>query len=94
MTDSSPAAPSPVAPAPAELRAWLAERVAAYVQRSPSELAYDVPLAEYGLDSVYALTLSGDIEDHLGIALEPTLMWDHPTIEALTSALLGELAKS
>lgn len=93
-TVPSPAAPSPAAPPPAELRAWLAQRVAAYVQRSAPEIAYDVPLAEYGLDSVYALTLSGDIEDHLGIALEPTLMWDHPTIDALTTALLGELARA
>ncbi len=87
MTDSTPAAPSAE-----QLRVWLAQRVAAYVQRDASEIAFDVPLAEYGLDSVYALTLVGDIEEHLGIALEPTLMWDHPTIDALTAALLGAVA--
>ncbi len=87
MTDPHPAAPSAE-----ELRAWLARRVAAYVQRPAAEIAYDVPLAEYGLDSVYALTLVGDIEEYLGLALEPTLMWDHPTIDALASALLGAVA--
>lgn len=70
------------------LQEWLISRVAAYVQRSPGEIKADVPLSDYGLDSVYALTLSGDIEDHLGLSLDPTLMWDHPTIAALSEALL------
>ena len=71
-----------------ELQVWLAKRVATYVQKTPEEIKADVPLSEYGLDSVYALTLSGDIEDHLGLTLDPTLMWDHPTISALTQVLL------
>jgi acyl carrier protein len=71
-----------------DLQVWLAGRVAAYVQKAPEEIKADVPLSEYGLDSVYALTLSGDIEDHLGLTLDPTLMWDHPTISALTQVLL------
>jgi acyl carrier protein len=75
-------------PSTETLQAWLAGRVATYVQRTPEEIKIDVPLSEYGLDSVYALTLSGDIEDHLGLALDPTVMWDHPTIAALTQALL------
>ncbi len=70
------------------LSRWLAELIAKYVRRAPEEIRPDVPLAEYGLDSVYALTLAGDIEDHLGLSIEPTLMWDYPTIETLAQALL------
>lgn len=70
------------------LQEWLAGRVATYVQKAPEDIKTNVPLAEYGLDSVYALTLSGDIEDHLGLTLDPTLMWDHPTIDALARVLL------
>jgi acyl carrier protein len=73
------------------LRPWLAGRVAAYVQRPVHEIQTNIPLAEYGLSSVYALTLTGDIEDHLGLAVDPTVMWDHPTIDALTEALLQAL---
>jgi acyl carrier protein len=76
-----------------DLRAWLAARVAAYVRLPVHEIQPDVPLAEYGLDSVYALTLTGEIEDHLGLAIEPTVIWDHPTIDALTRALLQELGR-
>ena len=73
------------------LRPWLAARVATYVQRPVTEIETHIPLAEYGLTSVYALTLTGDIEDHLGLVVDPTVMWDHPTIDALTEVLLREL---
>jgi acyl carrier protein len=76
---------------PEALRSWLAARVAAYVQRPVHEIQTNLPLAEYGLNSVYALTLTGDIEDHLGLVVDPTMMWDHPTIDALTVALLQAL---
>jgi acyl carrier protein len=73
------------------LRPWLAAQVATYVQRPVHEIQTNIPLAEYGLSSVYALTLTGDIEDHLGLVVDPTVMWDHPTIDALTDVLLQAL---
>ncbi|MGE6758923.1 acyl carrier protein [Corallococcus interemptor] len=82
----------PSIPSAESLSGWLSSRIAAYVQRRPDEIRADVPLAEYGLDSVYALTLAGDLEDHLGLSLDPTLMWDHPTIAGLTQALLQVLS--
>ena len=42
-----------------------------------------MPLAEYGLDSVAALSLCGDIEEEFGLIVEPTVAWDHPTVQAL-----------
>lgn len=70
------------------LSAWLAECVSNYVKRKPEDIKTDVPLSEYGLDSVYALSISGDIEDYLGISIEPTIMWDFPTIEKLSKVLV------
>lgn len=43
---------------------------------------------------MYALILCGDIEDHLGLALEPTVAWDHPTIDALAGHLEETLAQA
>jgi hypothetical protein len=48
---------------PAELRAWLTNRVAEYLRLPAPEIDTSTQLAEYGLDSVYALALCGDIED-------------------------------
>jgi acyl carrier protein len=75
-----------------EIRDWLLDRVAFYLERPAAELSTDVKLVEYGLDSVYALTLCGDIEDEYGIEVDPTLAWDHPTIDAITALLRDKVA--
>ncbi|AQU68944.1 acyl carrier protein [Streptomyces niveus] len=74
------------------LTTWLAERIALYLKRRPDEIASDVPLAEYGLDSVAALSLCGDIEDDFDLVVEPTVAWDYPTVDALAVHLMEEIA--
>ncbi|MEU1473469.1 acyl carrier protein [Streptomyces sp. NPDC005761] len=77
---------------PEELTSWLKERIAEHVQLSPEEIDPAVPLANYGLDSLYALTVVTQIEDHLGLTLEPTVMWDAPTLDALVEVIRAEMA--
>ncbi|MDQ1829198.1 acyl carrier protein [Massilia scottii] len=84
--------PYTVEPTEASLKTWLAERVAEYVRLTPDQIRSDTPLADYGLDSVYALTLNADIEDYLGLTLDNALMWDHPTIDALSKVLIEMMA--
>jgi acyl carrier protein len=79
-------------PTPEEIRGWLVERVAYYLERSPEEIDPDLSLADYGLDSVYAFALCGDIEDALAVPVEPTLVWDVDTVAALTAHLVGVVA--
>ncbi|MFD1658315.1 acyl carrier protein [Streptomyces caeni] len=74
------------------LTMWLAERIALYLKRQPAEIDPDVPLAEYGLDSVAALSLCGDIEDDFDLVMEPTAAWDYPTVHALAGHLMEEFA--
>jgi acyl carrier protein len=74
------------------IRTWLTERVAYFLDVRPQDIAADDLLVEIGLDSVYALTLCGDVEEEFGILVEATLAWDHPTIDALTAHIHSELA--
>ncbi|MER5266904.1 acyl carrier protein [Actinosynnema sp. NPDC002837] len=76
----------------AEFRVWLVERLATHLKREPAEIDVDTPLADYGVDSLYALAIVADIEDHLGIPVEATMMWDHPSVAALSSALATQIA--
>lgn len=76
---------------PERIRTWLVDRVAYYVMLPTHELDPDVSLAEYGLDSVYAFALCGEIEDRLGIPVEPTLLWDVDTITTLTAHLVDRV---
>ncbi|WP_228644446.1 acyl carrier protein [Microtetraspora sp. AC03309] len=70
-----------------DLRRWLTERVAGYLQRPPAEIDPTVKLRTYGLDSIHALSLCVDVEETVGLLVEPTLAWDHPTIDAIAAHL-------
>jgi acyl carrier protein len=74
------------------IRSWLRERVSFYLERPADQVDPDVPFVEMGLDSVYALTLCGDIEDQYKLTVEATVPWDHPTVTALSAYLADELA--
>ncbi|MFG2648282.1 acyl carrier protein [Streptomyces sp. NPDC048436] len=78
----------------AELCQWLAQRLALYLGQSPDAIGLEVPLAAYGLDSVIALSLCGDTEDEYGVELDPTVVYDYPTIVELARHLAGILPES
>jgi acyl carrier protein len=70
-----------------ELRVWLTGRFAEFLEIEPGEVDPDVSFESQGLDSMGALTLCDEIEDHLKIVVEPTLAWDYPTITKLAEFL-------
>ncbi|UXY30504.1 acyl carrier protein [Streptomyces sp. HUAS TT20] len=83
--------PAPGAQHDVPQRGWLLDRVALYLGREAATIDPTVPLAEYGMDSVCALSLCGDLEDEFGLVVEPTLLWDHPTVQSLLGFLAAEL---
>lgn len=76
-----------------EIESWLRQKVAEYSEREPTSFDRDTPLADLGLDSVYALVLCGDLEDAYGIEVEPSIVWDHPTIGELAEAIGSEVSR-
>ena len=50
------------------------------------------PLGEWGLDSLLAVELRNTLGTALGQVLPATLLFDHPTIDALTEFILAQLA--
>ncbi|MEV7192617.1 acyl carrier protein [Streptomyces sp. NPDC093510] len=71
-----------------ELRGWLTGRLAVYLARPQSSIDPDTPLAEYGMDSVWALSLCGDLEEEKNLIVAPTLVWDHPTVSDIVAHLV------
>jgi myxalamid-type polyketide synthase MxaB len=49
-----------------------------------------MPFDRYGLDSLAAVTLSGDLEQYLNRSLSPTLVYEHATIEELAAFLASD----
>jgi acyl carrier protein len=52
-------------------------------------VAVDKPFIDLGLDSMQAVALCGNLERWVGRRLEPTLVWDYPTIDAVAKHLAG-----
>ncbi|MGV9317122.1 acyl carrier protein [Streptomyces sp. NPDC003691] len=73
-----------------ELKSWLAECVGAYVPDLDGPVDPDQNLGEYGLDSIAVVAFTADVEDRLGIRVNPTAVWDHPTVTELGEFLLTE----
>jgi phthiocerol/phenolphthiocerol synthesis type-I polyketide synthase D len=69
------------------IQAWLIGKLAEALQISPDEIDESEPFARYGIGSAQAVSMAGDLEDWLGRALPATLLYDHPTIDALAHYL-------
>jgi amino acid adenylation domain-containing protein len=73
-----------------EIAGWLAAKLAGPLGSRPEEVDRRRPFAEFGLGSLRAVELAGELEAWLGRSLAPTLLYDHPTIAALAAHLAGE----
>ena len=60
---------------------WLIQQLSDQLSLDKSSISVSEPLTRYGLDSIDAVTMVGDIEDVLDVELPSTLFWDYPTIE-------------
>ncbi|WP_433202833.1 acyl carrier protein [Nocardia sp. CA-107356] len=77
---------------PTSIQGWLVHRVADYTDRGPHQVDPTMPLAELGMDSVSAVNLCGEIEDRWSLDVDPTLIFDYPTIAAIAAHLAAEFA--
>jgi acyl carrier protein len=66
-----------------EVQQWLINWLAQEVNVNQNEIDLQEPFVNFGLSSRQAVILAGDLEDWVGITLEPSLAWDYPTIEQL-----------
>lgn len=68
---------------------WLVQQLSEQLSLDPNTIKVSEPLTRYGLDSIDAVTLVGDLEDWLDMELPDTLFWDYSTIEK-AAQYLGE----
>ncbi len=83
--------PSPLIASPREsdLLRWLTEHIARQIGQPAGSISPDEQFVNYGIDSAQAVSLTGDLEQYLGVSLSPTLAWDYPTPRQLARFLVG-----
>src|SRR6266540_5073231 len=76
----------------AELKTWLRQRIAELARMDWSdEISIHEPLATYGLSSVDAVALAGEVSARLGRNISPTIVYDYPTLRELLDHLQGRM---
>ncbi len=77
-------------PSAAEIQAWIVSYLAELLEIDPDEVNVTIPFDRYGLDSAAAVGMTGDLEDWLERKLDPTLLYDYPTVETFAQHLAEE----
>ncbi|WP_280468493.1 polyketide synthase Pks13 [Nocardia cyriacigeorgica] len=73
----------------AELQEWLRNWVADATGQQLEQITVDRPMEEFGLASRDAMALGGDIEELTGVILNPTVVYQHPTIASLADVIVN-----
>ena len=72
-----------------KVQSWLITYIAQLLKVDPTEVDAQKPFKEFGMDSMTALGMLGDLSDFLSCEdLEASLLYKYPTVEKL-SAYLG-----
>ncbi|MDJ0582973.1 acyl carrier protein [Crocosphaera sp.] len=77
-------------PNKSQIQAWLISQLAQKLEIDPNKIDITLPFESYGLDSESAVVLSGELQDLLKCDLEPTLLFDYPTIEAVADYIVKD----
>jgi 8-amino-7-oxononanoate synthase len=85
--DPTPMPSPPQSTEIAGLQRWLMAKLAERVGVAPEVIDIHQEFIDYGLTSIEAVNLSGELEQVLNQRLAPTLLWEYPTIAALSTYL-------
>lgn len=89
QSSSSTLEETKIAVSPVEaLQNWLVVQLSNQLSLDASTIVVTESLTRYGLDSIDAVTLVGDLEDWLDLELPDTLFWDHPSISQASHYLV------
>ncbi|QHP66041.1 amino acid adenylation domain-containing protein (plasmid) [Bradyrhizobium sp. LCT2] len=75
----------------ADIEAWLFTWLERNLHVSSAELDPGALFSSFGMSSRHALGLSGDMANWLGRAVSPVVVYEHPTIDALSRHLAIEI---
>ena len=78
----------------AQLEEWLCAHLVVQLEVPGGRIDPTEPMSAYGLDSLKAVAMLTDIEAHVGFEIDPSALWDYPTVAAFTRFLADRLTPS
>ncbi|MGB7325903.1 MAG: AMP-binding protein [Rubripirellula sp.] len=74
-----------------ETQNWMSQWLVARAGVDPVDVALEKPFADYGLDSMTAVEMSGEIEDWSGVELTPMVAWNYPNTATLSEFIADQI---
>lgn len=74
-----------------DIQDWLVSHLAELLGVDSDEIDVKIPFERYGLDSSASVGLTSELEEWLGHEIDPTMLYDYPTIEAQAQYLAEEV---
>lgn len=87
-------APSTSPSSLADIRGWLTSYMAFLLEEEPDSINTELSFDSHGIDSAAAVSLVADLEDWMGVELDPTIVYDYPSIDQLADFLMMRLNES
>ena len=69
---------------------WIVGYVARTLRVDEAGVDIEAPFERLGLDSATAISMTADLEDWLGTAIDPMLVYEYPTIRAFAHHVAGK----
>lgn len=70
---------------------WMSKWLIARAGVDPADIDRDRPFSDYGLDSLTAVEMSGEIEDWSDVIVTPVDAWNHPTLAGMSSFIAAQI---
>lgn len=77
-----------------EIETWIIQWIAKETQVNPESISVEESFVNFGLTSAQGIFFSADLSDWINLNLEPSLIWDYPNIELLSSYIDTQLSKA
>jgi acyl carrier protein len=77
-----------------KVRNWVRQHLAQLLGIAPADVAFDRTLENYGLDSVDAVLMAGELEEALNIEIDPASFIQYENFEQMIAALESKIASS
>ena len=75
-----------------EIARWLTEYLAFLLEEKPEAIDVELSFDRYGIDSATAVSLVADLEDWMQLELDPTIVYEYPTVRELSEFLESQQA--
>jgi acyl carrier protein len=71
---------------PTNVRSWMLGYLARLLEIDERDIDLGKSLGDFGLDSVDAVIMAGELEEHFGVEIDPNVVFEFDTLQEMLEA--------